>query len=76
MNIDILALIAVGGLVLAAVAGFLITALGKAKYDAGASDAKLEDVAKSDTAKRKADAVLAEHREPSDVDSKLRRGDF
>ena len=56
--------------------GFLITAFGKAKKEEGRQEAKLEEAVNADKAKGRADAVLAERRDPDAVDDRLRRGDF
>lgn len=71
-----LALLGVGAVIIVALAGFLISIFGKSKYDQGTKDAELKHAIESDIARKRADAVLAEHRDPDDVDKRLREGNF
>lgn len=63
-----------GGLVL--IGAFLISALQRSAKEAGRNEARAEEMARADEAKERANAVLAEHREPSDADKRLRDGTF
>lgn len=56
--------------------GILISALTSKAKEAGKNEARLEEAARADKVKTRADAILAERRDPESVDERLRRGDF
>lgn len=70
--ITILALI--GGFVI--LGGLLILGIRRAAQEQGRLEERNEENARQELAKRKADAVLAEHRDPDGVSERLRQGDF
>lgn len=71
-------LLLIGGGIVGVVAliGLLITKLTAAAKQAGRDEVIKREAVEADKAKTRADVVLGEHREPSAVDDRLRRGDF
>jgi len=54
----------------------VVQAMKKAAHDAGVAEERDAETQRSNAAKARADAVLAEHRDPDAVDDRLRDGSF
>lgn len=74
MNSTLIIILGVLGGVI--IAGGTIWAFGRSQYKKGRADVVVEAQKDAEVQKRKADEVLAEHREPSDADQRLRDGSF
>lgn len=72
-------ILGIAALVVSGVGLFLtgvVQAMKKASHDAGVAEERDAESQRQNAAKARADAVLAEHRDPNRVDERLRRGDF
>lgn len=74
MNIYALAAMLIGGGLAAVLA--LVWAYGRIRKEEGALETQRKIQAEATAAIRRADAVLAEHRDPADANRRLRNGDF
>lgn len=73
---ELLAIIGIVAVAALVGGGFLVTLFGRSKYEQGKNDAQIEDDKAASAAKDRANVVLGEHRDPSDVDKRLRDGSF
>lgn len=72
------ALLSIVGLILGgtALGALLIKLFADSQRQAGKLEERNEETQRTTEAKREADAIVAEHRDPDGVSERLRRGDF